>query len=307
MRVLVTGASGQVGTDLVDALHGRVPVGGAATALLGGPPVGDAEFHVTALGHAQLAVEDADAVAAAVEAARPDVVVHLAAYTAVDRAETEPDRAHTVNAIGTANVAAAATLVGAHLVYTSTDYVFDGAKTTAYIEDDAPNPQSVYGRTKLEGELACTADATIARVSWVAGYHGRNIVKLAVDLARKGEPMRFVDDQRGCPSFAADLAGGIVTLVRERPRGVVHLTNRGATTWFGLVRAVVEAAGGDPSTVTAIPTSALDPQPLAPRPTNSELASRRLAADGYDLLPPWEEAMHRLVAAVLEGSGRADR
>ena len=307
MRVLVTGASGQVGTDLVDALRGRVPLGGASTALLGARPVDDGEFEVIAASHAELAVDDADAVAAAVASARPDVVVHLAAYTAVDRAETEPDRAHVVNAVGTANVAAAAELVGAHLVYTSTDYVFDGTKPTAYLEDDAPSPRSVYGRTKLEGELACTSSATIARVSWVAGFHGRNIVKLAVDRARKGEPMRFVDDQRGCPSFAADLAGGLVTLVRERPHGVVHLTNTGVTTWFGLVRAVVEDAGGDPSTVTAIPTSALDPQPLAPRPTNSVLAPGRLRSDGYDLLPPWEEAMHRLVAAVLEGSGRADR
>jgi dTDP-4-dehydrorhamnose reductase len=307
MRVLVTGASGQVGTDLVDALEGRVPAGGASTALLGGPPVGDGEFSVTAASHGQLAVDDAAAVAVAFEAARPDVVVHLGAYTAVDRAETEPDLAHTVNAIGTANVAAAAELVGAHLVYTSTDYVFDGTKPTAYLEGDAPSPRSVYGRTKLEGELACTSSATIARVSWVAGYHGRNIVRLAVDRARRGEPMRFVDDQRGCPSFAADLAGGLVTLVRERPRGLVHLTNAGATTWFGLVRAVAEAAGGDPSSVTAIPTSALEPPPLAPRPPNSELAPGRLVADGYDLLPPWEEAMHRLVAAILEGTGSVDR
>jgi dTDP-4-dehydrorhamnose reductase len=298
----VTGATGQVGTDLVDALAGRTPVGGTSTALLGGSPVAAGEFDVAALGHADLAVDDAAAVDAAFRAARPDVVVHLAAYTAVDRAETEPDLAHAVNAIGTANVAAAAERVGAHLVYTSTDYVFDGTKATDYVEDDAPCPSSVYGRTKLDGELACGPDATIARVSWVAGFHGRNIVKLATDRARKGEPMRFVDDQRGCPSFAADLAAGLVTLVRDRPRGVVHLTNAGHTTWFGLVRAVVAAAGGDTEKVTAIPTSALDPQPLAPRPTNSVLAPGRLLAEGYDLLPPWQEAMHRLVAAVLEGN-----
>src|SRR5208282_1994491 len=116
--------SGQVGTDLTDALMGRVPVGGVATALLGGPRVADGEFEVVALGHGALAVDDAAAVDVAIDAARPDVVVHLAAYTAGDRAETEPALAHAVNAVGTANVAAACARVGAHLVYTSTDYVF---------------------------------------------------------------------------------------------------------------------------------------------------------------------------------------
>jgi dTDP-4-dehydrorhamnose reductase len=304
MRVLVTGASGQLGTDLVDALEGRIPVGGAATALLGGSQVAPGEFDVISVTHADLAIEDEGAVAKAVAAASPDVVVHLAAYTAVDRAETEPALARAVNAAGTANVAAAAGAAGAHLVYASTDYVFDGTKRAAYVEDDRTGPRSVYGETKLGGELACPPDATIARISWVAGYHGRNIVRLAVDRALRGESMRFVDDQRGCPSFAADLAGGLVTLVRERPAGVVHLTNTGSTTWFELVRAVVDAAGGDPGSVSAISTSQLDPQPLAPRPANSVLQPGRLLADGYDLLPAWEDAMHRLVAAIIEGSTR---
>ena len=307
MRVLVTGASGQLGTDLVDALAARVPAGGASTCLLGGAAVEPGEFEVVAAPRAVLSVDDASAVDAVVDAARPDVVVHLAAFTAVDRAESEPDEAHAVNALGTANVAAACARTGAHLVYTSTDYVFDGTKATGYVEDDEPAPRSVYGRTKLDGERACPPDATIARVSWVAGFHGRNIVRLAVDRATRGDAMRFVDDQRGCPSFAADLAAGLVTLVRDRPRGIVHLTNAGVTTWFGLVRAVVIAAGGDPDSVTAIPTSALEPQPLAPRPTNSELTPRRLLDDGYDLLPPWQEAMGRLVAALLEGSTSVER
>jgi dTDP-4-dehydrorhamnose reductase len=304
MRVLVTGASGQLGTDLVDALEGRIPMGGAATALLGGSQVAPGEFDVVALTHADLQIEDKDAVASAVGAALPDVVVHLAAYTAVDRAETEPELAWAVNATGTSNVATAADAAGAHLVYVSTDYVFDGTKRSAYLESDRTSPRSVYGETKLGGERACPPDSTIARISWVAGFHGRNIVRLAVDRALRGEPMRFVDDQRGCPSFAADLAAGLVTLVRERPAGIVHLTNAGSTTWFELVRAVVGAAGGDPGSVSAISTSQLDPQPLAPRPANSVLQPGRLLADGYDLLPAWEDAMHRLVAALVEGSTR---
>jgi dTDP-4-dehydrorhamnose reductase len=304
MRVLVTGASGQLGTDVVDALEGRIPVGGAATALLGGSQVAPGEFEVASVTHADLAIEDKGAVERVVAAAKPDVVVHLAAYTAVDRAETEPELAWSVNATGTSNVAAAASAAGAHLVYVSTDYVFDGTKRSAYLEGDRTGPRSVYGETKLGGERACPPDATIARVSWVAGFHGRNIVRLAVDRALRGEPMRFVDDQRGCPSFAADLAAGLVTLVRARLAGIVHLTNAGSTTWFELVHSVVDAAGGDPDSVTAISTSQLDPTPLAPRPENSVLQPGRLLAEGYDLLPAWEDAMHRLVAAFVEGSVR---
>jgi dTDP-4-dehydrorhamnose reductase len=231
MRVFVTGAAGQVGTDLVSALHGVVPVAGAATALLGGDPVREDEFEVVAATHAALAVDDAHAVTAAISAARPDVVVHLAAFTAVDRAEQEPDEARRVNTDGTANVAAATRAAGAHLVYVSTDYVFDGSKTRAYVEGDEPNPKSVYGATKLGGELACDESTTIARVSWVSGFHGRNIVRLATERALRGEPMRFVDDQRGCPSFAADprlawsrslgngRAGSCISPTRERPPG----------------------------------------------------------------------------------------
>jgi dTDP-4-dehydrorhamnose reductase len=305
MRVLVTGATGQVGTDLIDALSGRSPVGGCASALLGGVPVAAGEFETVATTHSTLAIEDEAAVHAALDRARPEVVIHLAAYTAVDRAETEPEIAFAVNATGTAHVAAASQAVGAHLIYVSTDYVFDGEKTSAYLEDDPPSPRSVYGASKLAGERACPPEATIARVSWVAGFHGRNIVKLAVERARRREPLRFVDDQRGCPSFAADLAGGLVTLARMRPAGIVHLTNAGETTWFDLVRAVAEAAGGDPALVTAIRTDELDPQPLAPRPRNSVLAPGRLLADGYDLLPTWQDAMRRLVSALTEGSQRA--
>lgn len=298
MRVLVTGAAGQVGTDLVDALGATVPAGGVATALLGGEEVRPGEFDVVALSHAELVVEDAEAVDRAITQARPDVVVHLAAYTAVDRAETEPEVAFRVNGDGTANVAAAAAAAGAHLVYVSTDYVFDGTKASAYLETDPPNPRSVYGASKLMGERACPPHATIARVSWVAGYHGRNIVRLATERALAGTPMRFVNDQVGCPSFAADLAAGLVTLVRAQPGGIVHLTNQGATSWFDLVQEVARCCGADEDLVTPITTAQLDPQPLASRPANSVLHPGRLLADGYDLLPAWQDALGRLVKAL---------
>ncbi len=298
MRVLVTGAAGQVGTDLVAALRGTVPMGGVATALLGGDEVRAGEFDVVAVAHGELDVADEPAVAHRIALDAPDVVVHLAAYTAVDRAETEPELAFRVNGDGTANVAAAAASVGAHLVYVSTDYVFDGTKQGAYLEGDAPNPASVYGASKLMGERACPSAATIARVSWVAGFHGRNIVRLATERALAGQPMRFVTDQQGCPSFAADLAAGLVTLVRTRPGGIVHLTNQGATTWYELVREVFRCCDADPDLVTPITTDELDPRPLASRPANSVLHPGRLLADGYDLLPAWQDALGRLVTVL---------
>src|SRR6185437_7412990 len=281
MKVLVTGAGGQLGRDLVDAFGGVVPTGGRRCALYGpeGPRGGHSASEVVGVDHATLPVEDRGLVLAAVDDVRPDVIVHAAAWTAVDACEADPDRAFAVNALGTRHLAEAADRYGAHLVYVSTDYVLDGRGDRPYVEWDQPNPLSVYGRSKLGGERECPPDATIVRTSWVCGAHGANMVKTALRLAGGDGPLRFVDDQHGCPTFTADLAAAVVTLATDRRSGVHHVTNQGATTWFGFVQAVLAAAGHDPDRVLPVATADLQPPRPAPRPANSVLDNAALRLD----------------------------
>lgn len=271
MRVLVTGARGQLGSEVVRVL-------------------GDAAVASTA------DVSERETVLQEVEAVCPAVVVHAGAFTDVDGCELDPDKAWAVNALGTRHVAEACRRVGARVVYLSTDYVFNGDLDRPYTEWDEPDPLSVYGRSKLAGERELSADDTVVRTSWVFGRTGRNIVKTV--LARVGERLQFVDDQRGCPTSAEDLASKIVELVElERP-GVFHVTNQGPVTWFEFVRDVVSLAGGDPETVTAVKTADLDPPRPAPRPRNSVLANKALELGGIDLLPHYREPLARLVAEL---------
>jgi dTDP-4-dehydrorhamnose reductase len=297
VRVLVTGAGGQLGRDLVAALGGRVPDGGRRRALVGPPGPGPG-VDVIGADHARLAVEDRAAVLGAVDELRPDVIVHAGAWTAVDACQADPDRAFAVNALGTRHVAEAARRHRAHLVYLSTDYVFDGASADPYVEWDRPNPRSVYGRSKLGGERECPDGSTIVRTSWVCGAHGANMVKTVLRLADGPGELHFVDDQRGSPTFSADLAGAVVTLATERLPGVFHVTNHGATTWFGLARAVLSTVGQDPSRVRPVATADLDPPRPAPRPANSVLDNAALRLAGLPGLPEWTDGLERLVAAL---------
>lgn len=293
----MTGAGGQLGRDLVDAFGGVVPAGGRRCSLYG--PDGPGVAHeVVGLDHAALPVEDRGAVLTAVAALRPDVIVHAAAWTAVDACEADPDRALAVNALGTRHLAEAAHRWPAHLVYVSTDYVFDGRADQPYVEWDRPNPLSAYGRSKLGGELECPPGATIVRTSWVCGAHGPNMVKTALRLAAADGPLRFVDDQHGCPTFTADLAAAIVTLAADRRPGVHHVTNQGPTTWFGFVQAVLAAAGHDPGRVHPIATADLRPPRPAARPANAVLDNAALRLGGLPLLPDWPDGLDRLVRAL---------
>jgi dTDP-4-dehydrorhamnose reductase len=280
VRVLVTGAGGQLGQDLVEALRRE-----------GG-------HEVFALDHRSLPVEDADAVDRAVDERHPEVVIHAAAMTNVDRCEDEPGSARQVNAVGTANVAGAAERVGAHLVCVSTDYVFDGRATRPYRVSDDPNPVSIYGRTKLEGERACPPDATIVRTSWLAGAGAPNFVSTVLGLVEGTGTLRFVDDQRGSPTFTADLAPAIVALARDRRPGVFHVTNGGEASRFELAREVVAMAGGDPGRVVPIRTEELQPARPAKRPAYSVLDNSAFAELGYPALPPWPDGLARLVSAL---------
>ena len=281
MRILITGAGGQVGHELVDAF---------------------ADHDVTALDHATLDVADRESVLAAVTTLRPDSIVHSAAWTAVDACEADPDRAFAVNSLGTRNVAEAARRVGARVCTFSTDYVFDGTKPEPYREWDEPNPQSVYGRSKYgaELELAADPDATILRISWVCGVHGNNMVKTILRLAAEHETLRFVDDQRGHPTFADDLASMVRRLVVEQRTGLFHVTNSGAVSWYEFAGAVLESAGHDPNRVLPIATADLDPPRPAPRPMNSVLDNTALRLSGLPLLPHYRESLDRVVRALTE-------
>jgi dTDP-4-dehydrorhamnose reductase len=298
MRVLITGAGGQVGTDLTSVLTGIVPPAGATTGLLGASPVGPDEFEVASLDRSRLDIVDADAVASAVDAFAPEVIVHLAAYTAVDRAEGDVMGATAVNEAGTRNVVRAASRSGAHVVYVSTDYVFAGELGRALVESDATGPLSVYGATKLAGERACRPTDTIVRTSWVAGLSGRNVIHLAAAAGREGRALRFVDDQIGTLTSSADLAAGLVAMVRQRPGGVFHVAGDGAASWHEVISHAVVAAGGSADQVTPISTAELDPQPAATRPSFSPLVSERLAEIEGVPLPRWQDGVARLVAAI---------
>lgn len=277
-RILLFGAGGQVGAELVRALEGF----GEVTAL------GRAEVDFAAAG------DDAASLLDIVRSRRPDVVINAAAYTAVDRAESEPEQAHAVNAAAPAALARAADEVGACMVHYSTDYVFDGSKHGAYREDDATAPLSVYGRTKLEGEQAvatsCARHITL-RTSWVYSARGTNFVLTMLRLAAERDALNVVADQRGTPTAAALLADATVRALRQlaaAPRsdarwGLYHVTAAGETTWHGFARHIIERAQSlgmplraTPDAVRAI-TTAEYPTP-ARRPANSRLDTSRFRA-----------------------------
>ena len=246
----------------------------------------------------KLDVTQRDLVLGAVTSLRPDAVINCAAWTAVDACEGDPSRAFAANALSVRWLREACDRAGAHLTTVSTDYVFDGSLDRPYTEWDEPAPQSVYGRSKLAGEREAGVAATIVRTSWVCGAAGPNMVKTVLRLLREGSPLRFVDDQRGCPTFTADLATLLRRLTVDRRAGVHHVTNQGAVSWYEFVREVVAAAGGDPDGVAPITTADLQPPRPAPRPANSVLHNAVLEMSGIPLLRDFREPLRELVTAL---------
>ncbi len=275
---LVTGAHGQLGSDLVRALDGA---------------------DVLALGHAELDVTNPDEVATVMVETRPKIVVNTAGYTAVDAAETAPDGALAVNAEGPGVLAAACEWVDAVLVHLSTDYVFDGDATDPYEVDAEPEPLTAYGRSKLAGEQAvrsALAEHYVVRTAWLYGTNGTNFVRTVARLEREQERLDVVDDQTGSPTWAPDLAKALVALARSgAPYGTYHCTNGGSTTWCGLARAVFEELGADPSRIRACSTDDV-PRP-AFRPAYSVLSDASWRAAGLPPMRGWREA---LAAAFAE-------
>jgi dTDP-4-dehydrorhamnose reductase len=243
-------------------------------------------------------ITDRDAVLGLLTSVRPDAVVHPGAFTAVDRCESEVETAYRVNVIGTRHVAEGARRVGAPVLYLSTDYVFDGTKAEPYLEWDEPAPRSVYGRTKLAGERELDPGSTVVRTSWVCGFHGQNMVKTILRLAGEHDTLTFVDDQRGHPTFAGDLATMIRRLVVDRRPGTFHVTNQGAVSWYEFAQAVLEAAGDDPARVKPIATADLHPPRPAPRPANSVLDNAALRLSGVPLLRDFREPLAEVVTAL---------
>lgn len=286
MRILITGAAGQVGTELTEHCVKS----------------GDEVLAVT---RAEADLGDPVATIELVGSFRPHSVIHCAAWTAVDDNESDPARAMRDNADAVANVARASDRIGAHLVHLSTDYVFDGTKASPYLEDDATNPLSMYGRSKLAGEHhALGVGACVVRTSWVCGRFGPNMVRTICRLANERPALAFVDDQRGHPTIVADLVPMLRLLAEHRRHGIHHVTNQGPVSWYEFAREVMAAAGHDPDRVSPISTAELRPPRPAPRPANSVLANAALAAAGIDLLPDFRES---LVALVAELAGPATR
>jgi len=278
VRIVVTGSNGQLGTEVMDLL-------------------GRSDHHeVLGLDLPGHDLTDRDHVLGVLTSFEPDLILHGAAFTAVDVCEEQVEAAYRVNCAATRFVADGARRVGAHVVYVSTDYVFDGTKPTPYVEWDRPNPQSVYGRTKLGGESEIDPGWTIARTSWVCGRHGNNMVKTLLRLADERDTLSFVDDQIGHPTFAQDLAAMVVKLGLERVPGVFHTTNQGAVSWYGFARAVFAAAGHDPDRISPITTAELDPPRPAPRPANSVLDNLAWRLHGFVPSRDFHEPLDEVVA-----------
>jgi dTDP-4-dehydrorhamnose reductase len=269
LRIGVTGADGLLGTTLV-------------------PLWRRAGADVIAWTLADFDLRDAEATRRAIVAARPDLVLHAAAYTAVDRAESEPEVAMAVNRDGSANVCGPCRDVGARLVYVSTDYVFDGAARTPIPPDAAPSPLGAYARSKAEGERVVAASGcawTIVRSQWVFGPGGANFVDTMRRAAREGRAVRVVDDQIGAPTSTRLLSEGLWGLARSARIGWWHLAAAGAASWFEVARAVYAAADADPDLVT--PCSTAEAGRAAPRPAYGVLDCGATGAALGVSLPPW--------------------
>jgi len=276
-RVLVTGAAGMLGTELV--------------------PLFRCSFDVIPADVAEFDMRDAAATDAFVAAAAPDVIVNCAAYTDVDGAESDPATAFDVNANGAGNLATAGQKVGARLVQLSTDYVFDGTGDTPYAETDEPSPLGVYGRSKLAGErrvAEASKEALIVRTAWLYGHAGPNFIEKMLSLASSGQALRVVDDQVGAPTNVRDLAGAILELIAVEATGVVNATNRGRCTWFEFARRILDEAGLKDVAIEPV-TSEEFPRP-APRPAYSVLSLARLVSLTGKEPRSWQDAVAEYVA-----------
>jgi dTDP-4-dehydrorhamnose reductase len=301
IRVLVTGARGQVGADVARELDGRAEL----------------VLH----DRASLDLSRPGDIVQRVREARPQLIVNAAAYTAVDRAESQPDEARAVNAVAPGILGEEARRCGALLVHYSTDYVFDGKKASPYVEEDPPAPLGVYGATKLEGELAVQASGCahlILRTSWVYAPRGKNFLLTMLRLGAEREEIRVVDDQRGAPTSSREIARATAALLHRgaagaaitaeevaaaaERRGLFHATASGDTTWFGFAQAIFEGSArrhdGPVRVPRLVPIATRDYPLPAPRPANSMLSCEKLARTFGVRLAPWRDGLDEALAAL---------
>ena len=276
MRILIVGNRGMLGTELMKAFA----------------PVDT----TTGLDVAELDITEPGQCDARVRELQPEVILNAAALTAVDYCELHEEEAFRVNAQGAGNLAAAAASTGALIVHYSTDYVFDGGRPEPYCEEDPTGPRSAYGRSKLRGEEMVRSFRTehlILRTAWLFGCHGKNFIRTVLQAARGHQPLRVVDDQRGSPTYARDLAACTVKLVGAGSRGTYHVTNSGACSWYELAHFSVEYSGI--TEVTVSPVSSSEYRRPAPRPANSVLVNSRLQREGFGLLRSWQDAVREYI------------
>ncbi|HEY3295257.1 MAG TPA: dTDP-4-dehydrorhamnose reductase [bacterium] len=276
-RILITGHKGMLGRELMKV------AGALGKDALG---VDLPECDITSRKQVEGCILDA----------QPDLILHGAAFTAVDRCESEPDIAYLVNATGTQNVCLAAQRLNVPVMHISTDYIFDGTKDATYDEWDAANPQSVYGKSKYAGEWfvrALCAKHFIVRVSWLCGHGGANFVETILKLAAERDELKVVNDQHGSPTFVKDLAPELFRLMENGAYGTYHITNRGETTWYEFARKIVELGGGK---ARVLPCSTEEfPRP-APRPKNSRMSPRLYENAIGNRMPSWEEGLKRYLS-----------
>ena len=303
MRVFVTGVGGQLGHDVMNELHkrGHKGIGSDIAPQYSGAQDGSA---VTTMPYVPLDITDAAAVSRVLREVKPDAVVHCAAWTAVDAAEDmeNQSKVRTINAEGTANIAEVCKELDCKMVYISTDYVFNGQGETPWQPDCKDYaPLNFYGQTKLEGELAVSSRLEkyfIVRIAWVFGLNGKNFIKTMLKLGETHDTLRVVNDQIGTPTYTLDLSCLLVDMIETEKYGYYHATNEGGyISWYDFARAIFKAAGMN---VNVLPvTTAEYGESKAKRPFNSRLDKSKLTANGFRLLPDWQDALERYVSTGL--------
>lgn len=274
--ILVTGAEGQLGSEIAKLL------------MVSG-------YQVYGMGKSELDILNEDLVHNVVSKIRPDIIIHCAAYTHVDKAESEPDKAFLVNAIGTRNIAIAAEMVHSKLIYISTDYVFDGCSTTPYHEFSPMSPVNIYGSSKLAGEMYVRdfhSKFFIIRTSWVFGRTGKNFVKTMLQFSQEKEQLKVVDDQVGCPTYTVDLCKCIIQLMKTNKYGIYHISNSGSCSWFEFAKEIFSLTNHkiklEPCTTEQFPR-------LAKRPKYSVLDQMGLRINQFKPMPHWKDALKRFL------------